>query len=296
MKKSIYIILVLLIISCKQKKENIYDIYNKCYSETAVDTEKSISHYIKSFEKELIKNNYLKDSTSESYYRLFNKLKEYEYIDLKTNYNFKDSIMFIKYNGTLECASEIKDHSDFEKSIFGKLGKFMLQNNGNHNGFFQSQHIDSIFNEKTFKFDYIKQKMFASIKLYNGQEYINGKILFNKDNYPKYVSLKWNDREEIFWNNNKIKGHLLENKAYEYFLKNGKEGLIFLENNLSSNALGLMKVHSSLVFAEQRLKDSISLIRHKKEFRNLNKLQQEFISRKYSFNINERYPIQIQYR
>ena len=42
------------------------------------------------------------------------------------------------------------------EQIFGKLKKYMTENGGNHEGYFESQPIDSIFNENTFKFDYIK--------------------------------------------------------------------------------------------------------------------------------------------
>jgi len=169
--------------SCK--KEKISDIYNKCYSENVSVNGKSIKYYIKGFEKELIKSKLLKDSTGKSYKDFFFELSDYDYIYLNTEYSFLDSISGLEFNDAINCAKKIKDHKDFDKSIFGRMGSYMKNNNGNHEGFFKSQPIDSIFNESTFEYDYIKHKLFGTIKVYDKNKIYGRNILCKTEDCPK---------------------------------------------------------------------------------------------------------------
>lgn len=186
MKNISFLILVLLISflqSCK--KEKISEIYNKCYSENVTVNGNSIKHYIKNFEKELIKDNLLKDSTGESYRDFFFELSNYDYIYLNSKYSFSDSINGIEFGEVLNCPKEIRNHKDFDSSIFGKLVIYMKNNNGNHEGFFESQPIDSIFNENTFEYDYFKIKLFSLIKVYDINNFQGGAVLCKTDNCPE---------------------------------------------------------------------------------------------------------------
>lgn len=185
MKKHTSIIIFFIISSfygCQEK--NITEIYNKCYSEEVTVDGISIKHYIKGFEAELIKSKLLKDSTGKSYKDFFYELSNYDYVVLETKYSFLDSIKGLEFDGVLDCPLKISSHKDYPTTIFGKLGKHMKENNGNHDGFFESQPIDSIFNEKTFEFDYIKHKLFNVIKVYDKSKYENGTILCKTENCP----------------------------------------------------------------------------------------------------------------
>lgn len=186
MKRIFYIIIffiISLLYSCQD--ENISKIYNKCYSEEVTVNGISIKHYIKGFEKELIRSKLLKDSTAKSYKDFFYEISNYDYIVLESKYSFLDSIKGLEYDGVLNCSKKIAFHKDYTKTIFGKLGNYMKKNNGNHEGFFESQPIDSIFNEKTFEFDFIKHKLFNVIKVYDKNKYESGSILCNLENCPK---------------------------------------------------------------------------------------------------------------
>jgi hypothetical protein len=186
MKKNSYLIMFLIIssfFSCQEK--DIAELYNQCYSEEVTVDGISIKHYIKGFEAELIKSKLLKDSTGKSYRDFCFELSNYDYIVLETKYSFLDSIKGLEYDGVLNCPKKIADHKDYPNTIFGKLGKYMKENNGNHEGFFKSQPIDSIFNEKTFEFDYIKHKFFNMIKVYDKNKYESGTILCNTENCPE---------------------------------------------------------------------------------------------------------------
>ena len=176
-------LIISLILSCQEK--DIAELYNKCYSEEVTVDGISIKHYIKGFEAVLIKSKLLKDSSGKSYKDLFYELSNYDYVVLETQYSFLDSIQGMKYDGVLDCPKKISNHKDYQNTIFGKLGKYMKENNGNYEGFFESQPIDSIFNEKTFEFDYIKHKFFNVIKVYNKNKYENGSILCNLENCPE---------------------------------------------------------------------------------------------------------------
>ena len=186
MKKIRFLIIILLISflqSCK--KEKISDIYNKCYSENVTVNGKSIKHFIKGFEEELIKSNLLKDSTGKSYRDFFFELSNYDYIYLNSEYSFSDSIRGAEFDKVLSCPKKIRNHKDFESSIFGRLEQYMKNNNGNHEGFFESQPVKSTFNEKTFEYDYIKHKLFNVIKVYDKNKNVQGKVLCKSENCPK---------------------------------------------------------------------------------------------------------------
>src|SRR5690606_38330998 len=186
MKKPSYLILFLAIVSIYScKNENIAEIYNKCYSEEVTVNGISIKHYIKGFESELINSKLLKDSTGESYREFFFEMSNYDYVVLENKYSFLDSIKGLEYDGVMKCPIKIASHKDISNSIFGKLGKYMEENNGNHEGFFESQPIDSIFNEKTFEYDYIKHKLFNVIKVYDINTFQGGSVLCKTDNCPK---------------------------------------------------------------------------------------------------------------
>mgnify|MGYP001804201647 CR=1 FL=1 len=188
MKKEAYLIISLILIlffSCQNEK--IADIYNKCYSENVTVDGKSIRLYIKGFENELIKSRLLKDSTGQSYRDFFFELSDnnYDYIYLENQYSFLDSINGLEFDGVLDCPLAIKSHKDFENSIFGRLTNYMKENNGNHEGFFKSQEIDSIFNEKTFEYDFIKHKLFNILKVYDKSKNHEGKILCKTEDCPE---------------------------------------------------------------------------------------------------------------
>ncbi len=186
MKKKSYLILFLIITSIYGcQNESIAELYNKCYAEEVTVNGISIKHYISGFESELIKSKLLKDSTGESYKDFFYEMSNYDYIVLDNKYSFLDSISGLEYDGVMKCPKKIASHKDISNSIFGKLGKYMKENNGNHEGFFESQPIDSIFNEKTFEYDYIKHKLFNVIKVYDENNYRSGAILCKTDNCPK---------------------------------------------------------------------------------------------------------------
>lgn len=186
MKKINYLILVFICFSfykCQQK--NISALHNKCYSEKVTIDGTSIKNYIKDFETELINSKLLKDSTAKSYKDFFYEVSNADYIVLENKYMFLDSINGLEYDDVLDCAKKIASHEDYNNTIFGKLGKYMNENNGNHQGFFESQPIDSIFNESTFEFDYIKLKFFSAIKIYDDNKYKVGIVLCKLENCPK---------------------------------------------------------------------------------------------------------------
>ncbi|WP_322550940.1 hypothetical protein [Flavobacterium psychraquaticum] len=186
MKKITSIIIFFIISSFYSCQENnITEIYNKCYSEEVTVDGISIKHYIKGFEAELIKSKLLKDSTGKSYNDFFYELSNYDYIVLETKYSFLDSVKGLEFDGVLDCPLKISSHKDYPTTIFGKLGRYMKGNNGNHDGFFEAQPIDSIFNEKTFEFDYIKHKLFNVIKVYDKSKYESGTILCKTENCPE---------------------------------------------------------------------------------------------------------------
>jgi hypothetical protein len=186
MKKFKYLILFFICSSfynCQHK--NISALYNKCYSEEVTVNGISIKHYIKGFEAELINSKLLKDSTAKSYKDFFYEVSNADYIVLENKYMFLDSINGLEYDGVLECAKKIASHEDYNNTILGKLGKYMNENNGNHQSFFESQPIDSIFNESTFEFDYIKHKFFSAIKIYDDNKYKVGIVLCKLENCPQ---------------------------------------------------------------------------------------------------------------
>ena len=186
MKKTAFLTLVLTIVSFYScKEENITDIYNECYSKEVTVHGVSIKHYLKGFEAELIRSNLLEDSTGKSYRDFFNEIMHYDYIVLENKYSFLDSIKGLEYDGVMKCPLKISLHKDISNSIFGKLGKYMEENNGKHEGFFDSQPIDSIFNEQTFEYDYIKHKLFNVIKVYEKSTFRGGAMLCKIDNCPE---------------------------------------------------------------------------------------------------------------
>ena len=182
--------LLLSFISCKEK--SISEVYNNCYKKEMTVKGVSIKHFLKGFEKELIKSNLLKDSTGKSYKELFFELKDYECIVLENKYSFLDSINGLEFNNISVCAEKIANHPDYPNSIFGKLNKYMEANNGDYEGFFESEPIEVIFNEDTFEFDFIKHKLFNTIKVYDTLFYEGGQILCKTKNCPERKALLYN--------------------------------------------------------------------------------------------------------
>ena len=168
--------------SCEERK--ISDVYNECYSKEVKVNGVSIKKYLQEFENELINSNLLKDSSGKSYKEFFYELMTYDYIVLENKYSFLDSIKSVNFRDIMKCPLEISFHTDFEKSIFGKLSHYMKENDGDHLGFFKSEPMESIFNEKTFEYDYIKHKLFNIIKVYDKSKYRSGAVLCKLDNCP----------------------------------------------------------------------------------------------------------------
>lgn len=185
MKKSYLIVYVLIISIFGCQKQHISDTYNDCYAKEVTVNGVSIKKYINDFESELIRSKLLKDSSGESYKEFFNEMLNYDYIVLENEYSFIDSITGVKFDGITKCPLAIANHNDFSNSIFGKLSEYMNENNGNHQGFFESKPIDSIFTKKAFEYDYIKHQIFSTLKVYNKDNYKNGAVLCKIDDCPK---------------------------------------------------------------------------------------------------------------
>jgi len=186
MNKKCYLVLFLTvasIYSCQQG--NIEELYNTCYAQEVTVNGVSIKHYIDGFESELIKSKLLKDATGESYRDFFYEMSNYEYIVLNHRYSFLDSINGVEYDDVMKCPKKIANHKDISNSIFGKLAKHMKENNGDHTGFFESQETDSIFNERTFEYDYFKHKLFNIIKVYDKSKNQKGRILCKIEKCPE---------------------------------------------------------------------------------------------------------------
>jgi len=88
MKKIILFALTFILFNCKKdiKEQDIYKLYNNCYSEKVRVNGKPINYFIKK-----LKNNYLKDSTSKSYIEFMHQMDRYDFVIIKSNYSFIDS-------------------------------------------------------------------------------------------------------------------------------------------------------------------------------------------------------------
>lgn len=279
-----------MIFSCNnndKQNKSISEIYNECYSKNVTVKDKSIKHFIRGFEKILIENRLLKDSTGSSYRDFLFEFSDYDYIDLKYKYSFLDSTQGLEYNELLNCSKKIKSHRDFKSSIFGKLADYMLKNDGNHEGYFESQPIDSIFNEKTFEFDHIKHKLFGVIKVYDGNKSQKEKVLYRKENYPKRAELKIDSKNRISWQNEIIGLNELSDKAYTYFLNYDNEKTIFLETSSETKYMIYITVQNELVSAKRKFQNKKSTDIYDKKYDDLTKSEKQEINTNYEFKVLE---------
>lgn len=163
----------------------------------------------------------------------------------------------------------------------------MTENGGNLEGYFESQPIDSIFNENTFKFDYIKHKLFNIIKVYDKTKNPKGKVLYKKENYPKSVELTIDSKNNISWNNKTIKVNELVKKASDYFSNYHKDNVIFLKTSPQTNYMKYIAVQNELVSAKRNFYNEKSRELYNTEFDNLNEKQKQKIGSNFEIKIYE---------
>ena len=299
MKMTTVILISILFISCngsKKKIENrsIHQVYNKCYSENLKVEETSIKYYLKEFENILIKNKLLIDSTSQSYKKFINEYSNYNYIDLKESYSFLDKINGLDFGDYYSnCVNEIREHEHFRTSIWGKLDNYFLQNELEVNKentiqFLQSQPFDTIFNERTFEFDFFKHKLFNVIKVSSGNESEIESTLYKKSNYSKRAEITIDSKNKVTWQRSIVSQNKLLDNIYKYIHDCNKETIIFIELSPNASYASYISVLNQIEHAKQKLKKEKSVNLYNKEYEDLSRHQKELIDKKYNFKISKK--------
>jgi len=126
-----FLIVIILGTKSYSQQKDIADIYLDCIYEKSNIDRKKVEKQIIAFEKYLIKEKLLRDSSPQSYHDLMSTILADKESNLK--YSFIDSITNIKNTEKLishdiECLEEVKKLKEFENSTFGTLNSSKKNN------------------------------------------------------------------------------------------------------------------------------------------------------------------------
>lgn len=291
--KKLYAILFLILFSCskKNKTTNIYDTYNECYAQNFIVKNKSIRYYLKQYEKILIENKLLKDSTANSYVNFLLEFSNYDFIDLKQRYSFLDSIKGLKFGkDALNCVNKISTHKDFKKGFWGKYLNYIKANSLQLNeertlSFLTSQPTDSIFNEDTFKYDFFKHKLFNIIPVYDGSK--KGKVLYKRNNYPDRADILIDSTNNVYWNSEAIEINQLSNKISDYLSDYSDDSIFFFKTSPKTSFSKYIQIQNEITKSVNKFKDKKSIDEFQRKYENLNQVERNTINSKYLIKFSE---------
>jgi len=285
--KKVFIILIL-IFSCKPKidNRNIDIIYNECYNNSVTVNGKPISFYRNQYENILIRNNVMKDNSPKSYFELYNILSEYEYIDINSNYVFKDSIKNMNVVDISKCIPLIKDKIEYKKSIFNNIIKEIITENGNVKSEIDYEKFTTLINQESFEYDYFKEIVLKLIKPYSfkTENNIGIKIKFFENNFPKGLKFEFKNGT-LYCNNKKIKNSEIF-KLSKKQIENEKSNSFFsIKSEKTTSFLNFIKIRNEISKASEFTKDKKAFEKYKKSYYKLEIKEKNIIDSLYNYRL-----------
>lgn len=294
MKRNLLVIVLMSILS-SYSQNNIEKEFNDCYFNTMPDKGKKVKEYYLEYEKLLINEGILKDSSGVSYYHLFESILKEKLINLDVKYSLIDSINKLNYSGLIhaneKCIEKIKSNKNYKYSKSSIIKKKIDSLKDNLDPEKVSEVFLTVFDYKDFELDFYKLKTLLMIDISKSSSEINeNEVKFSKERIANSLKIHLSKESQVQVSNKVLSGIELKDVVEKYILKNKKKSLIKL--SVSRDLLYKKYVdfinHLELIFLE--LKNELSNNLYNKNYENLTVDEKQTFDSKYSFEVYQSDP------
>ena len=251
------------------------------------------------FEQQLVANNFLNDTSGESYIEFLNKMSNKEINNLELSSFSFNAIKEIETLSVLEakmCSQELKKELDLYKFKGTKLDSIMneVMSADNISITQYSSSLLSFLTAEDFELDLYKINLLYFFGIVNNG--INSGIerkgsndyketeTFNID---KSIKVFINSENKIFIDNKVVSVEVLNIKIRDYMVQNKSESNIVIENDLEVFYEKYIQVQNSIISTINTLRKEFSIKKFDKEYKDLNIEEVEMVKAVYPINIRE---------
>jgi biopolymer transport protein ExbD len=301
MKKLILTSLIFgtLSISCYGQEERIETKLMNCFYENYEDQGIEFKNAISDFEKLLISEKILNDSTGKSYVAVFEKIvsdNDFRFIPTKSFLDMIIDIGLPNKEPLKVCQSEILKSSKNEINKVTELQTVLdsIKISGNFSPSTIANGILSVLNEKDFELDYYKMSVFSLFDTisYSTEDGINRKLPELKEDGTEYdlskaLNIYFKGKSQIFVDDKLVTIEELKKLIRAYESKNKSESIISLKNDSETMYKTYIEVQN-IIFGEIRsLREQFSKEKYNMELDNLTDEQLTEVKKIYPQKIIE---------
>lgn len=303
MKKNflLHIIILLLFTSCysqsKRVEKEFMDCSYQAYSDNGLQLKKLISEY----QKQLVKEKMLNDSTAKSYRNFFQEIadgKEFKHVPSKS---FLEQLQAIEQPNRIlikECQTRIlKDSSKYDMTKLRMLENAIssVQNSGDLQPSLVAKQILLVLSEKDFELDYYKLRTMMLFDVLNVDFGIDNKLRTSTGKVIEHdltnaLKISTNGKNEIFANGQKVSIKQLKEKVKDYERKNKEVSVIAISASRETMYRTYIDVQNTITSAIQSLRNEKSISDYQMEFEKLTDEQKQIIEKVYPIEIVETKP------
>lgn len=290
MKNPIYLILLLsLFIQCNSQEKTVEEVYQDCYFNAMPNNGEKFKSLAELYEKALIREGYLNDSSGKSYFYLFKKIFEPDFIDNKTHFRFIDSVNKLPYIELIrlntDCSKKMKALPYYDSSRTRKLEKDMdsVMSVPGFDIVKHSNRIVDLYEEKDFELDYYKTRVLLmipdEIPIIEKEEKITSK------EREKSLTIEVIDKKRVVINGENKSIKSIRPTVSKYIKSNKKHSLIILATKRDVLYANFILIQNEIISSINKLKNELAQSKFGKNYENITNQQKELINKEYSFKI-----------
>ncbi len=249
---------------------------------------------INNYQKLLINEKIIEDSTGKSYKNTLNKIVKDNSFDFHPSKSFMPEIRKLGGFDSIffkTCRAFHRINSNSEKLKIEELKKLMdsLSVNENFTPVAYSNGILSILEEKDFEKDYYKIVIFPLFSLIRTDAGLNNnykkKSDFKTSELKKALKIHINKENELFLYKKRISNEELKKIVREYEIKNNSNSIILYTNDDDTKYGDFLKVLNMIVSEIDLIRENYSHKKYGKSFDSLNEKESKKVEVLYPKNI-----------
>lgn len=303
MKKNflLHIIILLVFTSCSSQNKRIEKEFIDCSYQAYADNGTKLKMLISDYQKLLIKEKILTDSTAKSYRNLFQEIANGNKFTHISSKSFFEQLQTIEQPDRIlieECQLKIlRDSAKYDITKLRMLENAIssVQNSGDIEPSLIAQQILSVLTVKDFELDYYKLRTMLLFDVLNEDFGIENKLRTSTGKVIEHdlknaLKISTNEKNEIFVNSRKVSVEKLKEWVKEYVEENKSNSVIWLSTSRETMYSSYIDIQNTITSAIQYLRDKHSNNEYQMEFGKLTDEQKEKIQNIYPIEIVETKP------
>lgn len=287
--RKIVLVFIFTSLAVYTQEKTVEEIYQDCYFGAMPNKGEKFRSLAKSYEEALISEGYLNDNSGKSYYNLFKKNFEPDFVENKTNFRFIDSVNNLSYFelifSNVDCTNKIKSLINYKSSRTYTLEK-SLDSINKLSGFSAYDNIDfliNFFEEKDFELDYYKTRVLLMIP--DNIPIIEMEEKITPIEREKSLTIEVIDKKRVVINGENKSIKSLRFAVSNYIKANKEDSFIIIASKRNVLYADFIFIQNEIISSMNKIKNELAQSKFGKNYEDITNEQKELINKEYSFKI-----------